>query len=122
MEIEFFLIIVLFIIYCVTFFIEIKVLNRKKIDIFYKENPMLVFMVPFSLILAICALFLSYNLIIDMLSNKQSDLKTFFIWIFSLLFASIAYIVQYIKNRIYAFIPNNKKLKIIKKWTIYDKE
>lgn len=109
------------VIYIVCAFIEIKLLKRNKISILYKENLLLVFIMPVTFPLAIFTLFFFCNAIKDICWTDNNDILMSGYY-FTFIFASLAYIIAYIKNKIYAFIPNKNKLSIFGIKTIYDKE
>jgi len=114
-------ILILFIVYIICVLIEMKALKRNKIDIFYKENFLLVLINSTVFPLAIFALIFGYNAVKDIPWKNKDDvvLSGYF---FTFVLASIAYIIHYIKSKIYAFISQRDKLSFLKFKTIYDKD
>lgn len=109
------------ILYFICVFIEIKAMKRNKIDILYKNNFLLVFIVPSVFILAVFVFaYGSYNLKEIILNNKENT--EFYGFFLTYIFGSLAYIVGYIRKRIYAFILPKNKLSFLGFSTIYDKE
>ena len=111
---------ILSIIYIICIFIEIKVLKRNNIDIFYKENFLLVLVSSTVFPLAIFALLFGYNAIKDMSWTNKDDV-IFSGYFFTFIFASLAYIIRYVKTKIYAFISRKNKLSFLGFKSIYDK-
>ena len=108
---------ILSIIYFICIFIEIKVLKRNNIDIFYKENFLLVLISSTVFPLAIFALFFGYNAIKDMSwTNKDDVIFSGYLFTFIL-----AYIIRYVKTKIYAFISRKNKLSFLGFKSMYDK-
>lgn len=112
--------IILSMVYIVCVYIELKVLKRNNIDIFYKENFLLILISSSVFPLAIFALFFGYNAIKDMSWSNKDDV-IFSGYIFTFILASLAYIVRYIKSRIYAFISRKNKLSFLGFNTMYNK-
>ncbi len=111
---------ILSIIYFICIFIEIKVLKRNNIDIFYKENFLLVLISSTVFPLAIFALFFGYNAIKDMSWTNKDDV-IFSGYLFTFILASLAYIIRYVKTKIYAFISRKNKLSFLGFKSMYDK-
>lgn len=111
---------ILFIVYIMGILIELKLLKRNNIDIFYKENFLLVLINSTILPLAIFALFFGYHAIKNMSWSDKNDI-IFSGYFFTFIFASLAYIIHYVKIKIYAFISKNNKLSFLVFKTIYDK-
>ena len=111
---------ILSIIYIICIFIEIKVLKRNNIDIFYKENFLLVLVSSTVFPLAIFALIFGYNAIKDMSWTNKDDV-IFSGYFFTFILASLAYIIRYVKTKIYAFISRKNKLSFLEFKSIYDK-
>ena len=111
---------ILSIIYIICIFIEIKVLKRNNIDIFYKENFLLVLISSTVFPLAIFALFFGYNAIKDMSWTNKDDV-IFSGYFFTFILASLAYIIRYVKTKIYAFISRKNKLSFLGFKSMYDK-
>ena len=111
---------ILSIIYIICIFIEIKVLKRNNIDIFYKENFLLVLVSSTVFPLAIFALLFGYNAIKDMSWTNKDDV-IFSGYFFTFILASLAYIIRYVKTKIYAFISRKNKLSFLEFKSIYDK-
>lgn len=111
---------ILGIIYFVCVFIEIKSMKRNKIDISYKDNFLLVLIsscvFPFALFVFAYGF---YNLI-NIISTHQ-DIEFCYLFL-TYIFGSLAYIVGYIRKRIYAFISPQNKLSFLGFGTIYSKE
>lgn len=111
---------ILSIIYIICIFIEIKVLKRNNIDIFYKENFLLVLVSSTVFPLAIFALIFGYNAIKDMSWTNKDDV-IFSAYFFTFILASLAYIIRYVKTKIYAFISRKNKLSFLGFKSMYDK-
>ena len=111
---------ILSIIYIICIFIEIKVLKRNNIDIFYKENFLLVLVSSTVFPLAIFALIFGYNAIKDMSWTNKDDV-IFSGYFFTFILASLAYIIRYVKTKIYAFISRKNKLSFLGFKSMYDK-
>ena len=120
MFVEDMFILILSIIYIICIFIEIKVLKRNNIDIFYKENFLLVLVSSTVFPLAIFALLFGYNAIKDMSWTNKDDV-IFSGYFFTFILASLAYIIHYVKTKIYAFISRKNKLSFLGFKSIYDK-
>ncbi|MCI8636842.1 MAG: hypothetical protein HFJ36_03140 [Clostridia bacterium] len=114
------LMILLIIIYIICVVIEIKALKRNNIDIFYKENFLLVLINAIVFPLAIFSLNFGYNAVKSISWNNKDEVL-FSGYFFTFIFASLAYIIHYIKSKIYAFITRKNKLSFLKLKTIYDK-
>ena len=114
-------IILLFIIYFICVGIEIKILKKNKIDIFYKENLLLIFLTSAVFPLSIFTLFFGCNAIKQFSLNNKENIA-FSGYFFTFVFASLAYIIHYIKSKIYAFISNKNKLSFLGLKTIYDRK
>ena len=112
---------ILSIIYITCVFIEVKSLKRNKIDIFYKENFLLVLITSVAFPLAIFALFFGCNVIKNLSWDDKGDIA-FSGYFFTIIFASLAYIIHYIKNKIYAFTSRKDKLSFLGIKTIYGKK
>lgn len=112
--------VIMLIIYIICVYIEIKLLKRNNIDIFYKENLLLVLINSIVFPLAIFVLFFGYNAIKDMSWSNKDDV-IFSGYFFTFIFASSAYIISYIRGKIYAFISRKNKLSFLGFKTIYDK-
>lgn len=112
--------IILPIVYFICVFIEIKLLKKNNIDIFYKENFLLVLITSTIFPLAIFALLFGYNAIKDMSWSNKDDV-IFSGYFFTFILASLAYIIHYIKSKIYAFISKRNKLSFLGFKTFYDK-
>lgn len=120
MENDDILVIILCIIYFICVGIEIKVLKKNKIEIFYKENFSLILLICSTIPLAIVALLIFCNILKDILSDSELVLASGYFLTF--IFASLAYIIHYIKSRIYALISSKNKLKILNTKTIYHRK
>lgn len=113
---------ILFIVYIICVFIEIKLLKRNNIDIFYKENFLLVLISSGVFPLAIFVLLFGYNAIRDIFwSNDKYD-AIFIGYFFTFLLASLTYLIRYVKSKIYAFISRKNKLSFLGTKTIYDEK
>ncbi len=111
---------ILSIIYIICIFIEIKALKRNNIDIFYKENFLLILIRSTVFPLAIFALLFGFNAIKDM-SWTNKDGVIFIGYFFTFILASLAYIISYVKTKIYAFISRKDKLNFLGFNSMYDK-
>lgn len=109
------------ILYFICVYIEIKSMKRNKIDIFYKNNFLLVLIASFGFPFAIFVF--SYGLynLIDIILNNEENIG-FYGWFLIYILGSLTYIVGYIRKRIYAFISPKNKLSFLGFSTIYDKE
>lgn len=112
--------IVLIIIYIICVVIEIKALKRNNIDIFYKENFLLILINAIVFPLAIFSLLFGYNAVKSISWDNKEEVL-FSGYFFTFIFASLAYIIHYIKSKIYAFITRKNKLSFLNLKTIYDK-
>lgn len=110
---------ILFIIYIICVFIEIKLLKRNKIDIFYKQNLLLVLISSVSFPLAIFALFFGYHAIKNSTWDSKDEIA-FNFYLFTFILASLTYIIHDIKRKLYAFISPNNKLSFLGFKTLYD--
>ena len=109
---------ILVILYVICLWIEIKSLRRKKINIFYKENLLLVLMTSVRFPLAVLTLFFGCNAIKDFYKDDIAAVGYFF----TFAFGALAYIFLYIKKQIYTFLPDKNKLSFLGIGTIYDRE
>lgn len=111
---------ILGIIYLICVFIEIKSMKKNKIDIFYKNNFLLVLIAscvfPFALFVFAYGF---YNFINIILTHQEIEFCGLFL---TYIFGSLAYIVGYIRKKIYTFISPQNKLSFLGFSTIYDKE
>lgn len=115
------LMLILFIIYVICVFIEITALKKNNINIFYKENFLLILLKSAAFPLGILALIFGCNAISNMAWKDKNDIIMGG-YFFTFILASLAYIVYYIKNRIYAFIPRKSKLSFLGYKGIYYKK
>lgn len=97
-----------------------KIIEKEKIKILYKDNLALVLLMPLTFLLAIFTLYWSLGATKDFLNTK--DDISFSGYFFTFLLASCAYIIYYVKSRIYAFLSKENKLKIYEKNTFYNEE
>ena len=111
---------VLSIVYIICVVIEIKALKRNNIDIFYKENFLLILISSMVVPLAIFALLFGYNAVKSISWNNKDDIL-FSGYFFTFIFASLAYIIHYLKSKIYAFIGKKDKLSFLRLKTMYSK-
>ena len=111
---------ILSIIYIICVFIEIKVLKRNNIDIFYKENFLLILISSTVLPLAIFSVFFGYHAIKDMSCVNKFNIVLCG-YFFTFMLASLAYVIRYVKTKIYAFISPENKLSFFEFKNIYDK-
>lgn len=113
------LMLMLSMVYILCIFIEIKALKRNHIDIFYKENFLLILTNSAGFPLAIFALIFGYSTVTEILCSNHDIM--FVGYFFTFLFASFAYIIHYVKSKIYAFIAGKNKLSFLKSKTLYDR-
>lgn len=109
---------ILSITYIICVFIEIKVLKRNNIDIFYKKNFLLILISSTVFPLSIFALFFGYHAIKNISWDNNVVFSGYF---FTFILASLAYIIRYVKTKIYAFISSKNKLSFFEFKNIYDK-
>lgn len=109
------------ILYFTCVYIEVKAMNKNKIDIFYKENILLVLMNSFTFLLAVGVFCYGvHNFIYSILINEET--VEFYGMFLACILSSLAYIVGYIRKRIYAFILPKNKLRFWKYSMIYSEE
>lgn len=109
------------ILYFTCVYIEVKAMNKNKIDIFYKENILLVLMNSFTFLLAVGVFCYGvHNFIYSILINEET--VEFYGMFLAYILSSLAYIVGYIRKRIYAFILPKNKLRFWKYSMIYSEE
>ena len=113
--------VILGIIYFICVFIEIKSLKRYKINIFYKQNFLLVLITSFVFPLAVFIFAYGYDNLKDVILHNEENIGLYGLFLTYIL-GSLAYIVGYIRKRIYAFISPKNKLSFLGFSTIYDKE
>lgn len=111
----------IYIIYIICVCIEIKLLKRNKISIFYKENFLLVLIISANLPVALSALGFGCYAIkeITWIDDGSDFILCYY---FTFVAAALGYITHYIKTKIYAFIRPENKLIFFETGTIYDKE
>ena len=112
---------ILGIIYSICVFIEIKSLKRNKINIFYKNNFLLILITSFTFPLAVLVFSYGFHNLKDVILNNEEQIGLYGLF-FTYILGSLAYIVGYIRKRIYAFISPKNKLSFLGFSTIYDKE
>lgn len=109
------------ILYFTCVYIEVKAMNKNKIDIFYKENILLVIMNSFTFLLAVGVFCYGvHNFIYSILINEET--VEFYGMFLAYILSSLAYIVGYIRKRIYAFISPKNRLRFWKYSMIYREE
>ena len=109
------------ILYFTCVYIEVKAMNKNKIDIFYKENILLVLMNSFTFLLAVGVFCYGvHNFIYSILINEET--VEFYGMFLACILSSLAYIVGYIRKRIYAFILPKNRLRFLKYSMIYSEE
>ena len=109
------------ILYFTCVYIEVKAMNKNKIDIFYKENILLVLMNSFTFLLPVGVFCYGvHNFIYSILINEET--VEFYGMFLACILSSLAYIVGYIRKRIYAFILPKNKLRFWKYSMIYSEE
>lgn len=109
------------ILYFTCVYIEVKAMNKNKIDIFYKENILLVIMNSFTFLLAVGVFCYGvHNFIYSILINEE--IVEFYGMFLAYILSSLAYIVGYIRKRIYAFISPKNRLRFWKYSMIYREE
>lgn len=109
------------ILYFTCVYIEVKAMNKNKIDIFYKENILLVLMNSFTFLLAVGVFCYGvHNFIYSILINEET--VEFYGMFLAYILSSLAYIVGYIRKRIYAFILPKNRLRFLKYSMIYSEE
>lgn len=109
------------ILYFTCVYIEVKAMNKNKIDIFYKENILLVLMNSFTFLLAVGVFCYGvHNFIYSILINEET--VEFYGMFLAYILSSLAYIVGYIRKRIYAFILPKNRLRFWKYSMIYSEE
>ena len=109
------------ILYFTCVYIEVKAMNKNKIDIFYKENILLVIMNSFTFLLAVGVFCYGvHNFIYSILINEE--IVEFYGMFLAYILSSLAYIVGYIRKRIYAFILPKNRLRFLKYSMIYSEE
>lgn len=114
------LIFILFIIYILCVYTELIVLKRNNISLFYKENFILVLFSSMGFPLALLALVFGYTALNDF-SWKNEDSIILGGYFFTFILAPLAYIIHYIKYKIYGFISKKDKLSFLGFKSIYDK-
>lgn len=121
-KLENFLLVMLpMILYFTCVYIEVKAMNKNKIDIFYKENILLVIMNSFTFLLAVGVFCYGvHNFIYSILINEE--IVEFYGMFLAYILSSLAYIVGYIRKRIYAFISPKNRLRFWKYSMIYREE
>lgn len=121
-KLENFLLVMLpMILYFTCVYIEVKAMNKNKIDIFYKENILLVIMNSFTFLLAVGVFCYGvHNFIYSILINEET--VEFYGMFLAYILSSLAYIVGYIRKRIYAFISPKNRLRFWKYSMIYREE
>lgn len=118
---NFLLVMLPMILYFTCVYIEVKAMNKNKIDIFYKENILLVLMNSFTFLLAVGVFCYGvHNFIYSILINEET--VEFYGMFLACILSSLAYIVGYIRKRIYAFILPKNKLRFWKYSMIYSEE
>ena len=118
---NFLLVMLAMILYFTCVYIEVKAMNKNKIDIFYKENILLVLMNSFTFLLAVGVFCYGvHNFIYSILINEET--VEFYGMFLACILSSLAYIVGYIRKRIYAFILPKNKLRFWKYSMIYSEE
>ena len=118
---NFLLVMLPMILYFTCVYIEVKAMNKNKIDIFYKENILLVLMNSFTFLLAVGVFCYGvHNFIYSILINEET--VEFYGMFLAYILSSLAYIVGYIRKRIYAFILPKNKLRFWKYSMIYSEE
>ena len=109
------------ILYFTCVYIEVKAMNKNKLDIFYKENILLVLMNSFTFLLAVGVFCYGvHNFIYSILINEET--VEFYGMFLAYILSSLAYIVGYIRKRIYAFILPKNRLRFLKYSMIYSEE
>ena len=118
---NFLLVMLPMILYFTCVYIEVKAMNKNKIDIFYKENILLVLMNSFTFLLAVGVFCYGvHNFIYSILINEET--VEFYGMFLACILSSLAYIVGYIRKRIYAFILPKNRLRFLKYSMIYSEE
>ena len=118
---NFLLVMLPMILYFTCVYIEVKAMNKNKIDIFYKENILLVIMNSFTFLLAVGVFCYGvHNFIYSILINEET--VEFYGMFLAYILSSLAYIVGYIRKRIYAFISPKNRLRFWKYSMIYREE
>ena len=118
---NFLLVMLPMILYFTCVYIEVKAMNKNKIDIFYKENILLVLMNSFTFLLAVGVFCYGvHNFIYSILINEET--VEFYGMFLAYILSSLAYIVGYIRKRIYAFILPKNRLRFLKYSMIYSEE
>ena len=118
---NFLLVMLPMILYFTCVYIEVKAMNKNKIDIFYKENILLVLMNSFTFLLAVGVFCYGvHNFIYSILINEET--VEFYGMFLACILSSLDYIVGYIRKRIYAFILPKNKLRFWKYSMIYSEE
>ena len=118
---NFLLVMLPMILYFTCVYIEVKAMNKNKIDIFYKENILLVLMNSFTFLLAVGVFCYGvHNFIYSILINEET--VEFYGMFLACILSSLTYIVGYIRKRIYAFILPKNKLRFWKYSMIYSEE
>ena len=118
---NFLLVMLPMILYFTCVYIEVKAMNKNKIDIFYKENILLVLMNSFTFLLAVGVFCYGvHNFIYSILINEET--VEFYGMFLACILSNLAYIVGYIRKRIYAFILPKNKLRFWKYSMIYSEE
>lgn len=107
--------------YFICVFIEIKSLKRNKINIFYKNNFFLVLITSFAFPLAVFVFSYGFHNLKDVILNNEKNIGLYGLFLTYIL-GALAYMIGYIRKRIYAFISLKNKLSFLGFSTIYDKE
>lgn len=107
--------------YFICVFIEIKSLKRNKINIFYKNNFFLVLITSFAFPLAVFVFSYGFHNLKDVILNNEKNIGLYGLFLTYIL-GALAYMIGYIRKRIYAFISPKNKLSFLGFSTIYDKE
>ena len=107
--------------YFICVFIEIKSLKRNKINIFYKNNFFLVLITSFVFPLAVFVFSYGFHNLKDVILNNEKNIGLYGLFLTYIL-GALAYMIGYIRKRIYAFISPKNKLSFLGFSTIYDRE
>ena len=107
--------------YFICVFIEIKSLKRNKINIFYKNNFFLVLITSFAFPLAVFVFSYGFHNLKDVILNNEKNIGLYGLFLTYIL-GALAYMIGYIRKRIYAFISPKNKLSFLGFSTIYDRE
>ena len=108
------------ILYIVCLIIELKIVKKDKVDILNVENLIHILFIPYSFVLSIYVILWTYCLMHEEHVFLNDSAPSFFYgYYLPLILGAIFYMIHYIKRIIYAFIPNENKLKLYRNKHIF---